>query len=196
MRITHSLLIAAAAAAVMAASAGAYAQAFGPCGGPGFASGPGAGYGPGFGPGMGGPGMGGPRAGYGPGPGAAWGGPRGAGPAGGPLANSELRLAYLKNELKLTTGQESAWSGYETAVKGQAAAMQAHRDAMFNTDNATDRVALHAAHLSQRAAGAEAVSAALKNLHAVLTPEQKTIADANMGGRHFAMGPRGWMRSR
>ncbi|HZN24159.1 MAG TPA: Spy/CpxP family protein refolding chaperone [Burkholderiales bacterium] len=191
MRITHRLLIAAAAAAVMAASAGAYAQAFGPCGGPGFGSGHGAGYGPGFGPGMGGP-----RAGYGPGPGAAWGGPRGAGPAAGPVANSELRLAYLKNELKLTAGQDAAWSAYESAVKAQAASMLAHRNAMFTADQTTDRAALHAAHLNQRAAELEALSTALNNLYAVLTPEQKTIAEANMGGRFFAMGPRGWGRAR
>src|SRR6266508_5161145 len=126
MRTNHKLMLAAVAAAAIAVSAGAYAQGFGPCGG----GGPGAMSWGGGGPGSG-PGFMGQRGGYGPGPGAAWGGPRGADPAAGPAANSELKLAYLKNELKLTGAQDAAWNVYEGAVKKQAASMQAFRESMF-----------------------------------------------------------------
>ena len=197
MRTTRITLAAAVAAAVMAISAGAYAQAGPPC----FGGGPGM-MGWGGGPGMmgwgGGPGPGagaGPR-GYGPGPGAASGGPRGFGPGAGPAANAELRLAYLKNELKITGEQQAAFDAYAASVKKSAAAMEGFRATMFQTQNATDRLAQRAEHMKQRAADIESVGTAMKDLYAVLTPEQKTIADASLGPRFGAGGPRGPGRGR
>jgi hypothetical protein len=120
-----------------------------------------------------------------------WGGPNGAGPHGGPVANAELRLAYLKNDLKLTDSQTAAWTAYEDAMKKHAASMQARRDAMFKAGSAQDRMTLMSEFARQRAQDVDAVSGALNGLYAVLTPEQKTIADASFGGRMFGMGPRG-----
>jgi hypothetical protein len=143
-------------------------------GGPGWGAGGGPrGYGPGAGAG--------PRSGYGPG--AAAGGPRGFGPGAGPAANAELRLAYLKNELKITGEQQAAFDGYAAAVKKNAASMEAFRTAMFQTQEPADRINQRAEHMKQRASDMESVSGALKDLYAVLTPEQKTIADASMGPR-------------
>ena len=188
MRTTRVAIAAVVAAAAMAISAGAYAQAGPPCvgGGPGmmgWGGGPGMlGWGNGNGPG---PRAGAGPRGNGPGPGAAWGGPRGFGPGAGPAANADLRLAYLKNELKITSEQQAAFDAYAASVKKSAANMEAFRAAMFQTQtqNPSDRIAERAEHMKQRVGDMEAVGTALKGLYAVLTPEQKTIADANMGGR-------------
>jgi hypothetical protein len=200
MGTTRKTLFAAVAAALMAASAGAYAQAGPPCpsGGPGmmgWGGGPGM-MGQGSGPGRGargyGPGAGaGPQAGYGPGPRAAQGGPRGFGAAAGPAQNAELRLAYLKNQLNITAEQQPAFDAYATAVKKNAAAMQGFRTVMFQTQDPAERVAKRAEQMKQRAGDMEGVGAALKDLYAVLTPEQKTIADASMGPRFGAGAGRG-----
>jgi hypothetical protein len=101
-----------------------------------------------------------------------------------------LRLAYLKNELKITADQETAWNAYAANLKANAAAMEGFRNAMFSTQEPVDRMSQRAEHMKARAAGMESMSTALKDLYAVLTPEQKTIADANFGGR-FGGGPRG-----
>jgi hypothetical protein len=150
----------------------------------------------GGGPGMmgwgGGPGArayGGPR-GNAPGPGAAWGGPRGFGPGAGPAANADLRLGYLKDELKITSDQQAVFDAYAASVKKSAANMETFRAAMFQTQNASDRITQRAELMKQRAGDMEAVGLSLKGLYAVLTPEQKTIADANFGPR-FGGGPRG-----
>ena len=74
--------------------------------------------------------------GYGPGPGMgrgmgpwAWAG-RGMGPHGhgNPSAMADARLAYLKSELKITSGQETAWKAFADQAKQQAEAMQALQD--------------------------------------------------------------------
>jgi hypothetical protein len=147
------------------------------------------GYGPGYGrggPGMWGgghmgPGMmgyGGP-GGYGPGMMGGWGpqggfGP-GAGVSGGPVAHQEARLAFLKGELRITANQESAWEVYATQAKAQAATMEAFHS-----------------FAKLRAEQVKAMSAAVKDLYAVLTPEQKNIADAYFGGMHVSQ--RGFRR--
>jgi len=188
---TTSKIIASVAAAVALATAGAaLAQ-------PGW--GPGMGYGPGMGMGYGG---GGPGMGYGPGMGGGW-GPgmghgrgmgRGMGTGYDTPAVAAARIADLKAQLKITSGQEAAWKTYETAATQQAAAMQAMHTLMqsqfqgaqsgtANPDFASQRLAA----MAQRDAARAASSAALRDLYAVLTPEQRTL----MGYGQFAGGPRG-----
>lgn len=154
----------AAAVAAFAAAAVASAQ---PCGG----------MGAGFGPGMG---MGG---GFGMGPGRA---------ARGDVdhaAVAEGRLAYLKSTLKITPAQESAWEAFTTASKAQAASMDAMREKMWaSTGSAPERVAARAEAMQQRASAMAATGKALASLYAVLTPEQKALADRNFGmGGPYAM---------
>lgn len=163
--------------------------------GPGHGMGPmgGMGYGPGMGP------MGGMRGGMGYGPMG-----RGMGPqsAGDPTAMVEGRLAYLKSELKITPAQETAWQGYAGKAKQQAEAMQALRTAMQGSTQASapERLALRTEMMKKRGEQMEGMTAALKDLYAALTPEQKAIADQRMGGfgpmagRGFGGGPGGRFR--
>lgn len=171
MRNTRKALIGMlAAAGIVAASAAVYADppgGFGPgAGGCAFGAGmAGGGYGPGM--------MGdGPRGGFGPGAAGA-----------GPVQRGDARLAYLKNELKITAEQESAWDAYATQVKARAATMAAfHAQGPSNAQSAAERIEQHAARMKLRAEQAQAMSKAVKELFAVLTPEQQTIANQHFGG--------------
>jgi Spy/CpxP family protein refolding chaperone len=158
-------------------------------GGPRGGYGPGMmGYGGGYGPGMMGNG-GGPRGGYGPGMG--WG-------QGGPAANADARLSFLKNELAITADQDSAWQAYTTQVKKQAESMQAlFTQAQSQTaQSGPERLNQRAEFAKQRAANIEAMSTAVKDLYAVLTPEQKAVADQHFGARRFAQNRGGYGRGR
>jgi len=53
-------------------------------------------------------------------------------------------------------------------------------------ESAPERLSQRAAFMKQRTAHLEAMSAALKSLYTVLTPEQKTIADHFFGGVQLA----------
>ncbi|OGA67853.1 MAG: hypothetical protein A3G81_19090 [Betaproteobacteria bacterium RIFCSPLOWO2_12_FULL_65_14] len=155
------------------------------------------GYGPGYGMGQGpGYGMG---MGYGPGPGMG----RGMGPRGyaNPGAMADARLAYLKSELKITSGQEPAWKAFADNAKQQAEAMQALRTTMQGSAQATapERMELRNKVMKQRQEQMEKSTAAFKDLYAALTPEQKTIADQRFGAGHgqgpgFRGGPGGRFR--
>jgi hypothetical protein len=189
MKSTRKLLMVALAAGFAAAAAAANAQPFAgsrsDCPGA-YGAGPGMMMGWGGGPGMG------PHGGHGPGAGPGWMGPRGGGPAFNPVSNAEARLAYLKSELKITADQEAAWNAYGSAVKQQAADMQAFRTAMFSSQTPQDRTTLHANHAKQRAASFENLDKGLRELYAVLTPEQKAHADLYLGHMRFGQaGPRG-----
>jgi len=156
-----------------------------------YAAPPGAGFGPGACP------QGGPGQGYGPGPGYGRGamgpGMRGEGPGRGagfsPAAMVDGRLAALKTELGITSGQDSAWQAFAAKAKGQVDAMQAQRATMTATrQTAPERLAQRAAFAKQRATNLDTMSAAVKDLYETLTPEQKAIADqrlafGGMGGR-------------
>lgn len=197
MKSTRKLLVGAIAAAIAAAAAIAYAAppaGFGPgsegCafGGPGPGMMGTGGWGGGaMGPGM--MGYGGPRGGYGPGM-MGGGGPRGGsgpGAAAGPVAHQEARLAFLKDELKITANQESAWEAYAKQVKAEAATMESFRaQAPATTQSAAERLEQRAELARLRAEQVKALSTTVKDLYAALTPEQKTIADRHFGGMHVA----------
>lgn len=190
-------IIAAIAAATALAGAGVVAAH------PGFGMG-GWGMGPGMygmGPGMGGWGMGGGMRGMGPGMGPGYGmgaGPRGVGPGIDMAAATAGHLAALKSQLKIAPAQESAWKAYEGVMTQQSAAMQALHDKFQSQwQNAQpgatspEWAAQREAMFAQRESSWKAQSAALKDLYAVLTPEQRAIADRSggaMGARRF--GPR------
>ncbi|OGA95826.1 MAG: hypothetical protein A3E79_12795 [Burkholderiales bacterium RIFCSPHIGHO2_12_FULL_61_11] len=126
----------------------------------------------------------------------------GHGMAGGMMAGADVgamaatRLADLKAALKITPTQEAAWLTFENQARQQAAAMQALRSQMqaqmhnpqpgaASTDFAAQRNAMMAMHDANLAAR----EAAVKDLYAVLTPEQKALADQRlnaMGGHRSA----------
>jgi Spy/CpxP family protein refolding chaperone len=138
----------------------------------------------------------GPGAGPGMGPGYAHGMGPGHGPAANvdPAAMADARLADFKARLKITSDQDAAWQAFADAARQQAAGMLAMRAQMLAAGGtASERIAQRASAMQQRAEGMTAMSKAFSALYAVLTPEQKTIADQHFStigpyGRHF--GPR------
>lgn len=139
------------------------------------------GYGPqGMGPGM--------MAGYGMGPGM-----HGYGMGFGAYPEAvENRLAGLKSELGITAQQESAWQAFVDNANKQAENRQAwfakRREAQ-TAGSAPELLAQRAEMAKQHQAELESTTAALKNLYAVLTPQQKAVADRAFGG--FGPGYRG-----
>lgn len=157
------------------------------------------GNGPGAGM-MGGQGM---MGGNGPG----WGGHMGAGMMGGNgqargshmggygvgfgmmgayAANSvEEVLAGLKVALGITTQQDSAWQAFANNAKQQSEKRQAWFAKMHDTPRATsapERLAQQSEFMKQRQGDMQANAAALKDLYAALSPEQRVIADRRFGG--------------
>lgn len=151
-----------AAAAATGVAATVYAQ--GPYAGPG--------YGGWMGPGYGGPMM-------------MHGGPM----FGDPAARAAQQLAYLKDQLKITSAQAASWQAFADAVTGQAGTMVAMHAAMRGpaatpTERMDQRIAFMKAGLS----GMQAVDSAAKRLYAVLTPEQKKAFDQAGPGVGFGAG--------
>lgn len=166
--------------------------------GPGWGMGQGPGYGPGAGMGRG--------MGSGGGPGSMMGyGPMGHGPMGygmgpqaygNPSAMADARIAYMKSELKITAAQESAWKAFADQAKQQAEAMQALMTSAQGSAQATapERLELRNQIMKKRQEQMEKGSAAFKDLYAVLSPEQKALADQGFGPG--MMGGRGWAFNR
>jgi Spy/CpxP family protein refolding chaperone len=174
MKLTYKIIAGAAATLSLAVAGIVYAHPGGGMGGYGMGPGMGPGMGQGMGPGMG-------MRGRGPGMGAM----------GGAEAASE-RTAQLKAELKITPAQENAWKAYESVVAQHAATMQTMRSQMQALMQSQQPGADNSAFIAHREAMARqhegnlaARTAALKDLYAVLTPEQRAIADntlSPMGG--------------
>jgi protein CpxP len=188
-RIIASLV---AAAALAASGSFVYAQPKGPGYGPGNCALSTEACPQGYGPGMMGHGM---RTHFG--------GP-GHGMWSNPAAAVEGHLAALKVELKITPDQDKAWQAFTTKAKAQADAMIA-RHAQFSAQapaaklSAPELLAQRTERMKQGVASMEAMTAAVKDLYDVLTPEQKTLADQQLargpmggfGGRHGGRGFRG-----
>ena len=165
MTRTHTLIAGLVAGLALAVAAATYAQ---PSGEMGHGYGPGMGMGPGHGP----------MAGV------------------DPAAMADSHLSDLKAQLKITTAQEGAWQTFATQAKAQAASMQAMRAQMQqDTGTAPERMAQRTTAMQQRAAEMATMTNAFSALYAVLTPEQKAIADQNVGmmghrGMHHGYGAR------
>ncbi len=183
-RATKILITVGTALSLGLAAAAVSAQPYGP----GWGGGPMGGYGPGWHMGGYGPApplrhgarQGGMMGGYGPG--------YGMGPQarfGGNYGNVDDNLAALKTELGITAKQDAAWQAFTKNAKQQNENRQAWFAKMQqarSAGSAPELLAQRTEILKQREAEAEAKAAALKNLYAVLTPEQKTIADQRFGG--------------
>jgi len=196
-----------------------YGQGYGA--GPGYAMGPGmmGGYGPGYGMGWGGghmggygSGWGGHMGGYGPGYGMGpgmmygYGGGYGMGPQamfGGYPGNADDSLAALKSELGITAKQDAAWQAFVDNTKKQNENRQAWFEKMqeaHSAGSAPELLAQQTEWMKQRQTEMASNAAALKNLYATLTPEQKAIADQRFGGvgpgwmQGYRGGPRGYAR--
>lgn len=100
----------------------------------------------------------------------------------------EDRLAAQKSTLKITPDQERTWTAYAEVAKKQSDAMLAQHEAMWQSapSSSAERYEQHSKFMQERAQRHEALSAAYKELYAVLTPEQRAAADQRGG-----YGPRG-----
>lgn len=123
------------------------------------------------------------------------GGPHGAhGPRGGgdPVAQSEKRLAEFKTQLKITPAQESAWQAFANRASQQAQAMKTLMAQQPDTSGtAPERMARHTEQMKTRLADMEAMNKVVKDLYAVLTPEQRTLADQHFDRMHGNHRPHG-----
>jgi len=115
--------------------------------------------------------------------------------SGDPVAAADQRLARLKADLKITAAQEPAWNAYAEQIKQHAGEMQAQHGTMHDSNSgntrpsAPERVERQAQAAKKQQEHLERLAVLTRDLYAVLTPEQKTLADQRLGGgRHFAMG--------
>jgi hypothetical protein len=134
--------------------------------------------------------MGGPMMGQ-------WGGGPMMGPGGqmsGPMMGLGVdmmvdrvdgRLAYLKTELKITDAQAPAWDELAGTIRNTAeshndtmrAMMEEYASGEFLKKPLPDRLTLQETHLEGRLEQVRAVHASVDKLYAVLSDEQKEIAD-------------------
>lgn len=128
-------------------------------------------------------------------------GPGGMGPMGGmhgprammadPAAMADRHLADAKAALKITADQEAAWQTFAGQARQQAAEMPKMRDRMSQMPgSAPERMNQHTEAMKSHAGHLEGMSTALRDLYAVLSPEQKTIADQQflmMRGQRMAV---------
>lgn len=113
-------------------------------------------------------------------------------------------LDKLKAELKITDAQLPAWQQFATTVKTEADSHEARRTAMRAQMQASrasgaapDRQALRSQMQQQREASRNTHAQARQALYAVLTPEQKAVAEQKMrlrAGQEGGHGPRGGHR--
>ena len=173
MKLTYKIIAGVAAALSLGVAATVYAHPGGGFGNGGMGWGMGPGMGMGMGPGMG--------MGMGMGPGMMAG--RGASDMS---ALASVHAAQLKAVLKITPAQEAAWKAYEAAILQQAGAMQTARGKMLELmqsaqPGSPEFIAQRDAMIKQHDAAFAARTSALKDLYAVLTPEQRAIADRGVG---------------
>jgi hypothetical protein len=98
---------------------------------------------------------------------------------------AEQRLAALKARLKITEAQAKPWDAYAAAVRDAAKAMTDQHATMrekMRSGALPQRVEMHEAMLVSQLEHLRKAKAALTALYAVLSDEQKKIADAAMLG--------------
>jgi Spy/CpxP family protein refolding chaperone len=110
---------------------------------------------------------------------------------GGAYCDKEARAAEhlntVKEQLKLTEAQTGAWQAFETAVTQQ---MESMPKGHMSHDNGSGKMEDHIAFMEQRLDGMKTVLQARNDLYAVLTPDQKAVADklmqheSHMGHHH------------
>ena len=109
------------------------------------------------------------------GPGAE--GPRHHGPAR-MQERAAKRLAGLKDKLKITSGQEAAWSTFTAALKPPAQRPARPDRAEFKKLTTPERIDRMQALRNEGNARMDQRAAATKTFYAALTPDQKKVFDA------------------
>lgn len=102
----------------------------------------------------------------------------------------EGHLAFLKAELKITSGQERAWGDFAAGVRGAAKGMQGMgamgSGGMSGHDHkmsAPDAMNMHIGTMESHLKTMKALQAATAKLYPSLSTEQKAMADELLGGK-------------
>ena len=109
-------------------------------------------------------------------------------------AMATQRLAQLKTELKITGAQEAAFTAFSGKALEQAKGMQALRQKHMQAAtpatklSAPDAMAQHLGDMKAHLASMEGMQAAMRDLYAVLTPEQRAVADQHFAKMHAMHG--------
>ena len=94
-------------------------------------------------------------------------------------------MAYLKGELNITAEQQAAWDAYAAAVIGRVELMQAMHEGMaktMQTGTATERMDARISGMEAMLESMKAMKPATEGLYAVLSDQQKAVADELIGG--------------
>ena len=114
--------------------------------------------------------------GWGMGMGMGMWGPRRGDRADWMLDRIEGRLSYMKTELKITDAQASAWTPVADAIRTAAKHHNERMKAIFGGEEKSktlpERVDAQEQFMTVRLEEIKLIKAALKNLYAVLSPEQ------------------------
>ncbi|RUV74803.1 MAG: hypothetical protein EOR30_29570 [Mesorhizobium sp.] len=105
-------------------------------------------------------------------------------PGAGIGAVVEGRLAFLKNELGITSDQLGVWNAYAGAVKGRVDVLQNARESVterMQQGSATDRMDARIEGLEAIVEAMKAVKPATEKLYAALNDKQKKTADELIG---------------
>lgn len=113
------------------------------------------------------------------------------GDPGGMMADRvESRLAFFKNQLQITDAQMLQWDRFADALRSTATSMRGMQQQMMQGGmpaNLPDRLSLHEKMLAAHLDRVKGIEAALSPLYAVLSDEQKKLAD------QLIMSPMGMM---
>ncbi len=103
-----------------------------------------------------------------------------------PVANAERHLSIFKSELKITQDQEQSWMTYAEKTKRNVREIRDRmNEAMHDKpQTAPERFDRHIELMRERLASFERMDDAFKQFYAVLTPEQRTVADQYFAKMH------------
>jgi hypothetical protein len=104
---------------------------------------------------------------------------------GMPFEHTEGRIAFLKAELKITDAQTPQWNSFADALRANAKTHQAMHEQMSKggmPSSWTERLAFQQKALSTRLDSLKALESAAKPLYAVLSDEQKKLAEQLLSG--------------
>ena len=101
-------------------------------------------------------------------------------------AHIEGRLAFVKAELKITDAQAAEWNAFAEATRSNANSMSEIRATMMSRSAAPstlpDRLALEDKAMTAHLTALKKTEEAVAKLYAVLTADQKKIADSIVVG--------------
>ena len=101
----------------------------------------------------------------------------------------EGRIAFYKAELKIGDAQAIQWDAFADTLRGIAAKRQATMPSAGSATTAPEQLERGVAALSDRLNALNSVLTAIKPLYAVLSDDQKKIADDLMAERTMGMQP-------